>query len=93
MSKPVLYVTRRLPPAIEARAARDYVARLSGDDRPVSAADILRGRRAAVLCCPAEKLDAATVAALPESVRVIGRSAWGSTTSTWGRCGRGGSRW
>ncbi len=73
-TKPVLYVTRRLPPGIEARAARDYDARLSADDAPVSAAGILAGAAgaAAVLCCPAEKMDAAVIGALPDTVRVIG---------------------
>ncbi len=74
MTKPILLVTRRLPPAIEARAARDYDARLSVDDAPVTGADI-RARAAgaaAILCCPAEKMDAATIHALPDSVRVIG---------------------
>ena len=33
MTKPILVVTRRLPPAIEARAAQDYDARLSPDER------------------------------------------------------------
>ena len=74
MSKPILLVTRRLPPAIEARAAHDYDARLSHDDSPVTGADILARAEgaAAVLCCPAERMDAATIAALPASVRVIG---------------------
>ena len=74
MTNPILLVTRRLPPAIEARAARDYDARLSPDDKPVSAADILAraAGAAAVLCCPAEKMDAAVIAALPDTVRVIG---------------------
>jgi len=72
--KPILLVTRRLPPAIEARAACDYDARLNADDTPVTGADILAraGGASAVLCCPAEKLDAATIGALPDSVRVIG---------------------
>jgi lactate dehydrogenase-like 2-hydroxyacid dehydrogenase len=74
MTKPVLLITRRLPPAVEARAARDYDARLNPDDSPRSPADILRLAQGAdaVLCCPAERLDAATIAALPASVRVIG---------------------
>ncbi len=74
MSKPVLLVTRRLPPAVEARAARDYDARLNADDTPVTGADVLARAEgaAAVLCCPAEKLDAATIKALPDSVRVLG---------------------
>ncbi len=72
--KPILYVTRRLPPAIEARAAREFEARLNAADTPVAAADILQGAIGAdaVLCSPAEKLDAATINALPDSVRVLG---------------------
>lgn len=75
-AKPVLVVTRRLPPAVEARAARDYDARLNPDDAPVTGAEVAAhagsARAAAVLCCPADRLDAAAVAALPDSVRVIG---------------------
>ena len=74
MPKPILVVTRRLPPAIEARAARDYDARLSPDDAKVTGADILArvDGAAAVLCCPAERLDAETIGRLPDSVKVIG---------------------
>jgi lactate dehydrogenase-like 2-hydroxyacid dehydrogenase len=73
MAKPILYITRRLPPAIEARAAADYEARLSAD-APVGPAEIAAGAAgaAAILCCPAEKLGADVIAALPDSVRVIG---------------------
>ena len=74
MAKPVLLITRRLPPAIEARAARDYDARLNPDDAPRTGAEIVRlaAGADAVLCCPAERLTAADIAALPGSVRVIG---------------------
>lgn len=74
MSKPILYVTRRLPAAVEARAARDYDARLSVADAPVTGTNIIAMAQGvdAVLCCPAEKLSAATIAALPATVRVIG---------------------
>jgi glyoxylate reductase len=74
MTKPVLLVTRKLPPKVEARAARDYDARLNEDDAPRSPSDILRlaDGADAVLCCPAEKLDAETIRALPASVKVIG---------------------
>ena len=34
MAKPVLLVTRRLPPSIEARAVRDYEVRLNPADTP-----------------------------------------------------------
>jgi lactate dehydrogenase-like 2-hydroxyacid dehydrogenase len=74
MAKPVLLVTRRLPPAIEARATRDYQARLNETDAPRTGADILRLSQGAdaVLCCPAEKLDGATIGALPATVKVLG---------------------
>ena len=74
MTKPTLLVTRRLPPAIEARAAEEFDARLSPDDRRVTGADILARAdgAAAILCCPAEKLDAATIGKLPDTVKVIG---------------------
>ena len=74
MSKPVLAITRRLPRAVEARAAAEFEARLSEADAPVIRADILRISQGAdaLLCCPAEKLDAATIAALPASIKVIG---------------------
>ena len=72
--KPSLLITRRLPPAIEQRAAQEFDARLSPDDARVGAADILAGAVGAhaILCCPAEKLDGATIAGLPASVRVLG---------------------
>lgn len=74
MTKSVLAVTRRLPPAIEARASETFTARLNASDSPVTVAGILRIAQGAdaLLCCPAEKLDAGTIAALPESIKVIG---------------------
>jgi glyoxylate reductase len=74
MSKPILFVTRRLPAAVEARASRDYEARLNAADAPPSKADIprLAAGAAAVLCCPADRFDAETIASLPDSVQVIG---------------------
>ena len=73
MAKPILLVTRRLPSAVEARAARDYQARLNPEDLPRSGADIVRLAQevAAILCCPADRLDAATIMDLPDTVRVI----------------------
>ncbi len=74
MSKPVLAITRRLPQAVEARAAAEFEARLSEADMPVIRADILRISQGAdaLLCCPAERLDAGTIQALPASIKVIG---------------------
>lgn len=74
MPKPVLFITRKLPPAVEARAARDYDARLNEADTPRTPEDVVRlaAGASAVLCTPAERLDATAIAALPDSVRVIG---------------------
>lgn len=71
MAKPVLLVTRRLPPAVEARAARDYEARLTASDAPIP--DVLARVQGAdaLLCCPGDQLDATQIAALPASVKVI----------------------
>ncbi len=69
-----LYITRRLPAAIEERARRDYDVTQSEADTPTTAADILRGAEAAdaLLVCPADRIDADIIRALPERVRVIG---------------------
>lgn len=74
-ARPVLLLTRRLPDAVEARAARDYRAELNPEDRAFSGAEIA-ARAAeigadAVLCCAGDRLDAAAIAALPQSVRVL----------------------
>ena len=53
MAKPVLLITRRLPPDVEARAARDFDARFNAEDTPRSSADVIRlaAGADAVLCC------------------------------------------
>lgn len=77
MSKPVLLLTRKLPPAVEARAARDYDARLNSADAPWSRDGAEIARRAAeegaagVLCAAGDPFSAATFAALPASVRIV----------------------
>ncbi len=72
-SRPVLVVTRHLPEAVEARAARDYEARLNLEDAPLSGADLaVRAEGAAgLLCAAGDRLDAAAIAALPDSLRII----------------------
>jgi lactate dehydrogenase-like 2-hydroxyacid dehydrogenase len=71
MARPVLLLTRRLPPAVEARAAAEYEARLTASDVPI--ADIVpRAAGAdAILTCPGDSFDAALIGALPASVRVV----------------------
>jgi lactate dehydrogenase-like 2-hydroxyacid dehydrogenase len=72
MPKPILFVTRRLPASIEALAEQEYEARLTPSDVAIS--DVLSrcAGADAVLCCPGDVLDAKTVGALPDSVKVIG---------------------
>ncbi|MGH7117463.1 MAG: 2-hydroxyacid dehydrogenase [Acetobacteraceae bacterium] len=74
MAKPVLLVTRHLPPAVEARAARDFEARLNAADRPITAADLprLASGADAILAASSDRLNAPVLAALPASVRAIG---------------------
>jgi lactate dehydrogenase-like 2-hydroxyacid dehydrogenase len=72
MSKPALLITRRLPPAIEAQASQDFDASLTASDTPIP--DLLQRAlgKAAILCCPGDSLDAGTIGALPDTVKVIG---------------------
>jgi lactate dehydrogenase-like 2-hydroxyacid dehydrogenase len=71
MPKPLLLVTRRLPAAIEARAARDYEARLTASDTPMKDVAAQAAGAEAVICCPGDVFDATLIAALPASVKVI----------------------
>jgi lactate dehydrogenase-like 2-hydroxyacid dehydrogenase len=77
MPKPVLLLTRKLPESIEARAARDYAAALNSADDPWyrDGAEIARRTAAigaqGILCAAGDPMNAATIAALPDSVRII----------------------
>ncbi len=71
--RPVLLVTRKLPDAVEARAARDYTARFNGDDLQYDA-DALISNCAevdAILTCATEAFSAAVIERLPERVRAV----------------------
>jgi len=76
-AKPVLLVTRKLPEAIEARAARDYDARLNPDDAMWATDGAQIARRAAdakangILGAAGDAFDAACVKALPDSVKIV----------------------
>ena len=77
MAKPVLLVTRKLPEAIETRAARYYDTRLNTQDASwaTCAAEIVRraseAGAAGILGAPGDRFDAACVNALPPSVKII----------------------
>jgi glyoxylate reductase len=65
-----LLITRRLPPATEVRAESTYDVR-RWDRRGPALAAAADGVDA-VLCTPADRLDAAAIDSLPGSIRVIG---------------------
>ena len=66
-------MTRQLPGPVEARAQRDYDAFLNPTDTPWTPADWQRLTRgmAGVLCTVTDKIDAAVIEALPDSVRIL----------------------
>jgi lactate dehydrogenase-like 2-hydroxyacid dehydrogenase len=72
MTKPVLFVTRRLPSAIEALAARDFDARLTPSDLAIPDIVARASGADAILCCPGDILDEDVIAALPGTVKAIG---------------------
>ena len=69
---PTLLVTRRLPAAIEARAAKDFDARLTASDTPMQDVIAQAAGADAVICCPGDAFDATLIGALPDTVKVIG---------------------
>jgi lactate dehydrogenase-like 2-hydroxyacid dehydrogenase len=68
----VLFVTRRLPEAVEALAAQEFEARLTPSEVAIPDLVAKAAGADALLCCPGDVLDAKTIGALPESVKVIG---------------------
>jgi lactate dehydrogenase-like 2-hydroxyacid dehydrogenase len=77
MAKPVLLVTRKLPEAIEERAARDYDARLNPADEmwATDGAQIARRAKEAkadgILGAAGDNFGAECINALPDSVKII----------------------
>ncbi len=73
MSKPRILITRRLPPAVEARAQRDYRTTLNPDDHPMNMAKLLdlALNRDALLPTLTDRLDAEVIGRLPDTVRII----------------------
>ena len=72
-SKRRVFVTRKLPAAVEARLLDDYEAMLNSSDKQYSADDIIAGAAGCegLLPCPTDRLTAEVVARLPASIRVI----------------------
>jgi len=71
--RPLILVTRTLMPDSEARLRHSFNTRLSPDDAPMSAAQIITAAGGAdgILISPTDRLNADAVAALPVSVRII----------------------
>jgi len=71
--KPRILVTRKLPAAVEARAARDYEAVLNPEDKLYASEELLKALEGCdgLLPSPTDKLSGDVVARLPESLRVI----------------------
>lgn len=72
-SRPIVVAARKLPAAVEDRLRETYTARLNADDHTYGRDELLSLCEGAfaLLTSPADKLDGALIAALPESVRVI----------------------
>ena len=72
-SKPRVFVTRKLPAAVEARLLRDYQPMLNPSDKLYGADDIAAGSAGCdgLLPCPTDQLTADVVARLPASIRII----------------------
>jgi lactate dehydrogenase-like 2-hydroxyacid dehydrogenase len=71
--KPVVVVTRKLPPAVEARLEKDYTPKLNPKDHLYSADELidLCADAAAILPCHTEQINEALIGRLPDNVRII----------------------
>jgi lactate dehydrogenase-like 2-hydroxyacid dehydrogenase len=74
MAKPKVVVTRRWPKACEDRISSLFDARLNGDDKPMSAAELQDALRSADALFPTvtDKVTAEVLAAEPRKARLIG---------------------
>ena len=72
-TKPTVFVTRKLPVAVEDRLQRDYQARLNPDDRLYSRDELIERARGAqaILPCHTEHFTADVLQRLPAEVRII----------------------
>ena len=72
-NKPKVLCTRRMPPNVEARLARDYDAMLNPEDRLYSEDDLVAGSEGkdGMFCAGGDPMTAGVIERLPESVRII----------------------
>jgi lactate dehydrogenase-like 2-hydroxyacid dehydrogenase len=80
MTKPRLLITRKLRPAVEARAARDYEVVLNPQDAVFSQAELIAACRGvdAVLPCHSELFSADVIAAIGPGLRIIANHSVGT---------------
>lgn len=77
MAKPTVLVTRKLPEGVQDRLTATFDARLNPTDEPWSTDGAAIARRAAetgaagILCAAGDALNGQTIAALPDSVRIL----------------------
>ncbi len=73
MSKPIVYATRRLPEAVEARLKRDFDPRLNADDHLPDGDAVVEGSRGAdaIIPCPTDEMTADVIRRLDERVKAI----------------------
>lgn len=73
MPEHTVLFTRRLPEAVERRAARDYRLIANPEDRPLTADEMVSRSEGAdaVVCCVADKMTAAVFSRLPAKVRIV----------------------
>ena len=71
--KPVVLVTRKLPPKVEERLRHDYQARLNPDDRLYSKDELIAQAQGAqaILPCHTEHFSADVFQQLPADVKII----------------------
>lgn len=70
---PAILVTRKLPPEVEARAARSYRAEFNADDASWQAGEIAAraAGKDALLVTVADRIDTGLIERLPETIRII----------------------
>jgi lactate dehydrogenase-like 2-hydroxyacid dehydrogenase len=72
-SKPVVFITRKLPDAVEERLRRDYRPRLNLDDRVYGPDELIEGSDGAeaILTCATDPWPALLIQRLPDGVRAL----------------------
>ena len=72
-NKPILLITRDMPPLVEARAIENYTARLNREDEIYDAEGLIAAAEGvdALLTCGTKPLPRETFESLPKSVKIV----------------------